>query len=245
VLALAAAAAPVVVASMDGWWDMPRGEFARVMGSVDAAVAADPSRVLWVGDPAELPGGPAWELDGGVSYTATEHATPGVADLWPATGLGASERLGEAVRLAVDGQTSRLGRVLAPMGVQYVAVPRALAPASALERSGREDDDGEVGADDPARGRLPRLPAPGVDHDVEGTTAQSRDPAVAAGLHDRLGGEAGAGRHQGGYPVGHDRRALPDRGPRCVEGRLPAQVTTGLNQPRTRGHPGEQVQRAP
>ncbi len=135
VLALAAATAPVVVAAMDGWWDMPPGQFASVIGSVDSAVAAEPSRVLWVGDPAVLPGGQAWELAGGLSYTAVETSVPGVADLWPATGLGSSDRLGEALRLATRGQTSKLGRVLAPMGVQYVAVPRALAPASAVERT--------------------------------------------------------------------------------------------------------------
>ncbi|MGH9287704.1 MAG: glycosyltransferase [Acidimicrobiales bacterium] len=135
VLTLAAATAPVVVASMDGWWDMPPGDFGGVMGSVDAALTAEPSRVLWVGDPAVLPGGQAWELDDGLSYTATEAATPGAADLWPATGLGSSGRLGEALGLANGGRTSRLGRVLAPMGVQYVAVPHALAPASSVDRT--------------------------------------------------------------------------------------------------------------
>jgi len=135
VLALAAATAPVVVAAMDGWWDMPRGQFGDAMGSVDAAVTAEPSRVLWVGDPAVLPGGQAWELDGGLSYTAVNAPVPGVADLWPATGLGSTGRLGEALGLATGGRTSRLGRVLAPMGVQYLAVPRALAPAGAVERT--------------------------------------------------------------------------------------------------------------
>jgi GT2 family glycosyltransferase len=135
ILALAAATAPVVVAAMDGWWNMPRGQFGSVMRSVDAAVTAEPSRVLWVGDPAVLPGGQAWELDDGLSYTALGAAMPGVADLWPATGLGSSDRLGEALRLASAGQTSKLGRMLAPMGVQYVAVPHGLAPASAVERS--------------------------------------------------------------------------------------------------------------
>jgi GT2 family glycosyltransferase len=140
VLALAAATAPVMVAAMDGWWDMPPGQFGDVMRSVDSNLTTEPSRVLWVGDPAVLPGGQAWELDGGLSYTAIDAATPGVADMWPATGLGSSGRLGEALGLATGGQTSRLGRVLAPMGVQYVAVPRALAPASAVERTDRPSD---------------------------------------------------------------------------------------------------------
>jgi hypothetical protein len=114
--------------------------------------------VLWVGDPAVLPGGQAWELEGGLSYTAVDAAMPGVADLWPATGLGSTGRLGEALGLATGGQTSKLGRVLAPMGVQYLAVPRALAPASAVERT--------VGASD-GRGSAALAPAGAVDRLIE------------------------------------------------------------------------------
>jgi GT2 family glycosyltransferase len=155
VLALGAATGPVLVGAMDGWWDMPPGQFADVMGAVDAAVVDEPSRVLWVGDPAVLPGGQAWELDDGLAYTAVEASAPGVADLWPATGLGASGRLGEALRLAAGGQTSKLGRVLAPMGVQYVAVPRALAPASAVERT----DGGTAGTGPAALASAGAVPA--------------------------------------------------------------------------------------
>jgi GT2 family glycosyltransferase len=163
VLALTAATAPVVVGAMDGWWDMPPGQFGDVMGSVDSAVADEPSRVLWVGDPAVLPGGQAWEFDDGLSYTAVEASAPGVAHLWPATGLGASEHLGEALRLAAGGQTSKLGRVLAPMGVQYVAVPRALAPASAVERT----DGGTAGP-----GPAALAPAGAVDELIEAFDGQ-------------------------------------------------------------------------
>jgi GT2 family glycosyltransferase len=163
VLALGAATAPVVVGAMDGWWDMPPGQFADVMRAVDAAVADEPSRVIWVGDPAVLPGGQAWELDDGLAYTAVEASAPGVADLWPATGLGASGRLGEALRLAAGGQTSKLGRVLAPMGVQYVAVPRALAPASAVERT----DGGTAGT-----GRAALAPAGAVPALIEALDGQ-------------------------------------------------------------------------
>jgi hypothetical protein len=72
--------------------------------------------------------------------------------------LGASGRLGEALRLAAGGQTSKLGRVLAPMGVQYVAVPRALAPASAVERT----DGGTAGP-----GPAALAPAGAVDELIE------------------------------------------------------------------------------
>jgi GT2 family glycosyltransferase len=140
VLALAASTGPLVMGSLDGWWHMPRGDFAGVLGSVDEAVAAAPSRVLWVGDPAVLPGGAGWLLAEGLSYVAVDAATPGVGDLWPATGEGASDRLGEALESAAGGRTSRLGQMLAPMGVHYLAVPRSPAPASAGPADAGDDD---------------------------------------------------------------------------------------------------------
>jgi hypothetical protein len=134
-LGLTASTASAVTASLDGWWDMPRDDFAGLLAFVDEDVTASPSRVLWVGDSELLPGGDGWALDARVSYTAsTGRAVPGVADLWPATSDGASERLGEALELALARDTTRLGRVLAPLGVQYIAVPQRLAPSDTTPR---------------------------------------------------------------------------------------------------------------
>jgi len=82
-----------------------------------------------------LPAGAGWQLDGGLSFTTAQSATPGLEALWPATGAGSTDRIGAALELAVGHRTSRLGRVLAPMGVQYIAVPTALAPSSASPTS--------------------------------------------------------------------------------------------------------------
>lgn len=129
-LALCAAPASTVMASVDGWWGMPRDDFAGLLGFVDEDVRAGPARVLWVGDADLLPGGDGWHLGDRLSYTAsTASLMPGVADLWPAVSDGASERLGEALALALAHDTARLGRLLAPMGVEYVAVPQRLAPS--------------------------------------------------------------------------------------------------------------------
>jgi hypothetical protein len=134
-LGLTASTASAVTASLDGWWDMPRDDFAGLLAFVDEDVTASPSRVLWVGDSELLPGGDGWVLDARVSYTAsTGRAVPGVADLWPATSDGGSERLGEALELALARDTTRLGRVLAPLGVQYIAVPQRLAPSDTTPR---------------------------------------------------------------------------------------------------------------
>lgn len=143
-LALCASTASAAVAALDGWWGMPGDDFAGLLGAVDDDVRAVPSRVLWVGEPELVPGGDGWVLDERLAYTAaTVQAVPSVADMWPATSGGASPRLGEALALALDHDTTRLGQLLAPMGVQYVAVPRRLGPSDDTPRGdsrGREAD---------------------------------------------------------------------------------------------------------
>jgi GT2 family glycosyltransferase len=136
VLALVASTASACVAALDGWWDMPRDDFATLIGFVDRDAAAGPSRVLWVGEPELVPGGDGWALGDHLSYTASAgRAVPGVADLWPATSGEGARRLGDALAIAVDGGTTRLGGMLAPLGVQYVAVPLRLAPSDERPRS--------------------------------------------------------------------------------------------------------------
>ena len=140
VLALCGSTVAVVVASTDGWWNMPRDDYAGLVGFADGAVRDDPSRVLWVGDDELIPGGEGWPLGDHLAYTAsTRRAVPGVADLWPTTADGASERLGDALELALDQQTTRLGEQLAPLGVQFVAVPRQLAPSDATDHDAAAD----------------------------------------------------------------------------------------------------------
>jgi GT2 family glycosyltransferase len=136
VLALVAAPVSAFVAALDGWWGMPRADFATLIGFVDDAAVAGPSRALWVGEPELVPGGDGWALGDHLSYTASAgRAVPAVADLWPATSGDGSRRLGGALSVAVDGETTRLGELLAPMGVQYVAVPLRLAPSDERSRS--------------------------------------------------------------------------------------------------------------
>jgi len=139
-VAFAVAALPMVESSFDGYWEMPRGDYSRVLGFVDDDAATLASRVLWIGDPDVLPV-PGWPLpsvsdtaspddpDVGDMAYATSDGLPEVHDLWPGRLDAATARIGESVDLAVDRQTTRLGRLLAPMAVQYVVVPERLAPS--------------------------------------------------------------------------------------------------------------------
>lgn len=129
VLALAGSTASVAAASLDGWWDMPRDDYAGLLGFVDDDLAAAPSRVLWVGATDLLPGRDGWPLTGDLAYAASTSAVPRVGDRWPAPRGAGDGELAAALDEALDHGTTRLGQTLAPLGIQYVAVPRRLAPS--------------------------------------------------------------------------------------------------------------------
>jgi GT2 family glycosyltransferase len=147
-VSLAAALGPLAVGALDGYWNMPRGDYSRVLSFVDEGAVTLAPRVLWVGDPDILPV-PSWSLadvgtavGGGAALGGTQRSDtveglafgtstglPAVHDMWPSPPDEGIDRIGEAVDLAIDQQTTRLGRLLAPLAVQYVVVPQSLAPA--------------------------------------------------------------------------------------------------------------------
>jgi GT2 family glycosyltransferase len=128
---VAATGSAVAVAVVDGRWGAPPDDFAGLLGFAEADTAAASSRVLWVGERDLVPGRDGWPLDGdgALWFTAVPRAVPAVPDLWPATSGDDGRVLRVALRQAVDGETSRLGRRLADLQVEYVAVPRRLAPS--------------------------------------------------------------------------------------------------------------------
>jgi hypothetical protein len=120
---------PVLVATTDGRWKGPDEGFDSVLGFVnDDLATVGPYRVAWIGDPDVLPLA-GWKLDDGVAYASTDHGLPTVENRWPGSSNGATSLLGDAFHLAEQRETSRLGRLLAPMGVRYIVVQAAVAPA--------------------------------------------------------------------------------------------------------------------
>ncbi len=119
---------PVIGAAFDGRWSMPGGDHTRALGFIDVDNAKVPFRVLWLGDPVALPLG-SWELGERIAYATTDHGTPRLEDLWVGSDDASTGLLADVVDLARSGQTARLGRLLAPMGVRYIIVPQQLAPA--------------------------------------------------------------------------------------------------------------------
>ena len=134
--ALVLAVLPVIGATIDGRWDMPRGDYARALSFIDKEGDESPFRVLWMGDAAVIPLA-SWPLesqaygeppDGSFAYATSDNGTPNLDDRWHSSDSGATAQLGDVLTVAGDGGTSRLGALLAPMAVRYIAVPLGPAP---------------------------------------------------------------------------------------------------------------------
>jgi GT2 family glycosyltransferase len=129
-LALAIGIVPVLGAMFEGRWNAPEQSFQPVLAFLhDDQATAGPFRVLWLGDPDVLPLA-GWRLSDGVAYATTDHGLPTVEDRWAGSPDGATSLLADALHLAQRRDTSRLGRLVAPMGVRYFVVAGETAPGS-------------------------------------------------------------------------------------------------------------------
>ncbi|MHB1137563.1 MAG: glycosyltransferase family 2 protein [Microthrixaceae bacterium] len=125
VIALAVGVVPVAVASMNGRWYQPEGDFRNLLSVVDDG---QDFRSVWIGDPDVLPLS-GWGLgEGHLSMGISSGLDPTITQRYRLDGGAGVASLTEAVDAALDGQTSRLGRLLAPMGVRYIVVVNRPAP---------------------------------------------------------------------------------------------------------------------
>jgi len=123
-------AAPLGAGLLDGRWRVPAGDHLTALDDVLSIDGDRPAhRVLWVGDPELLPVS-GWRYDDDVAYAATDRGEPTVLDRLPEAPPGSTELLVDALRVADEGRTNRLGHLLAPMGIEYVVVSSRLAPSS-------------------------------------------------------------------------------------------------------------------
>jgi GT2 family glycosyltransferase len=126
VLALVVGLLPVAFAAPGGRWYLPEGDYQRALDLVDRG---DDTRTLWIGDPDVLPVS-GWTLPGDddLAFGVTEGNLPTVTQRYRLDGGAGVEHLREAVDAAVRGRTSRLGQLLAPMGIRYVLLIDRPAP---------------------------------------------------------------------------------------------------------------------
>ena len=128
--ALLVGSAPVLVSAIDGQWDSPGVDFDRTLAFMREPPIADEGsfRVLWLGDPAVLPVA-GHELGEGLAFGVADDGPATLESRWGGPGSAGSDLVAEALELAAAGSTARLGRLLAPLGIRYVAVTDRAAPA--------------------------------------------------------------------------------------------------------------------
>ncbi len=122
-------ALPTVLAAFDGRWSTPDADFAGTLGFIDEpeAVVEGEGRVLWIGHPASLPVG-GQRLTDDLGFALASSGAPDITERWALPGPGATRLVVDALELAAAGRTDRLGRLLAPLGVRYLALPSSVAP---------------------------------------------------------------------------------------------------------------------
>jgi hypothetical protein len=106
----------------DGRWDAPSAGWGDALSYTSTLEAKGQFRMLWVGSPDVLPLDPV-VLDDGTGYTLTRNGPGDAEELLRAPLDEADGLVGDSITLAEDGRTNRLGRLLAPAGVRFVAAP--------------------------------------------------------------------------------------------------------------------------
>lgn len=123
------ATVPVAVTAIDGDWGVPDSDFTRTLSFLEDEEVADAGafRVLWLGAAGVLPVA-GHRLSDDLSYGLSDDGRSGVSERW-ASPTGPTALVGEALRLAADGRTERLGRLLGPLGIRYLVLAERSAPA--------------------------------------------------------------------------------------------------------------------
>lgn len=114
--------------ALQGRWGLAGDDWAARFAWMDDEPADGGFRVLWLGDPTILPAD-AHVVDG-TGYALTRDGAGDVRALWAPPRDRAERELVRAIELARSGRTLRLGHLLAPAGVRYIAVVERAAPES-------------------------------------------------------------------------------------------------------------------
>jgi GT2 family glycosyltransferase len=126
-VSFAVAALPVLGATSSGRFGLETSTLGSQLGYVDASAAKGDFRVLWVGDPEALPVD-SWRIAPGLAFGTSRSGLAEMTDQWAPNRPGSSRVLGDAIKVALNGRTTRLGHLLGPMAVRYVVVPRRVGP---------------------------------------------------------------------------------------------------------------------
>lgn len=126
---LVAGALGAILMSLNGGWYAPTQNYpAFTEFLAEGEDGPGGGRVLWIGDASVVPVDVS-PTSSGVQYAITDGGSPEVWGRWSAGPVGATRTVGDQLDLARAGETVRLGRLLAPYGINLVVVLDQLAPA--------------------------------------------------------------------------------------------------------------------
>jgi hypothetical protein len=218
------------VDSLDGRWHQPSTDWNQNLSWMNAEDEDGAFRVLWLGAPAVLPVDPV--VHGDVGFGVTNDGPGDTRTSLPPPAGGASARIGAAVDLLRDRRTVRVGAVLGPMGIRYLAVPQRPgpgidrtdpAPESLLVALAEQLDlvrlEGPPGLDlyenrswIPQAAVLPnRYATPGVPPVLEGAAAAESARPVRDGEPTRRGTVTWSQAYSGAWKASANGDDLPHR----------------------------------
>jgi GT2 family glycosyltransferase len=126
VIGLALPLLAFAVDTASGRWRLPSTDWPTAVAWMRDTPSPGGFRVLWLGNPSVLPVD-AKVVDG-IGFGMTRDGPGDARTLWAAPENGASNTLAAALVAARDGDTARLGHLVAPIGVRYIAVVNRWAP---------------------------------------------------------------------------------------------------------------------
>jgi GT2 family glycosyltransferase len=132
-IAMVVGLVPAVIAIGDGAWSTPQSPLSRTLGSqlpIDENVGD--YRVLYLGDPQILPV-PSREFSDGIAYAVTDAGPLDFTDRFTVPRTRADDAVERALDLVADGATLRAGRLLAPLGIRYVVIPKTDGVVSTVD----------------------------------------------------------------------------------------------------------------
>lgn len=126
VSAVVLAMLPATAAAFNGAWSTPGQDFNRQLAVQDGE--RTDTRVLWIGHDDVLAAG-GREFGDGLTVAVTASREVRFIDRWGGAAQPADDLIVEALRLAIEGGTSRLGRLLAPFAIGEIIILEQAAPA--------------------------------------------------------------------------------------------------------------------
>ena len=121
--------------TISGRWGLPAEDWPSRFAWMDEERENGDFKVLWIGDPTILP--TSAKVVDGVGFGLTREGPGDARSLWAPPESGADTVLADAIALVQGQRTVRLGHLLAPTGVRYIAYLSRAAPDAGAR--GRRD----------------------------------------------------------------------------------------------------------